>query len=376
MKADFDMLEQLLKRFNESNIANKAEKAEGNIFEIAGYPHYENVVSNILSFFFDTTEQHGYKDLYIKSLLNCYLAKNGRDDISSESIITSNIEREYSNGSDKRIDLLIDCGSFLVLVENKIYASLYNDLDIYTNMANNYLKSTDNEGVPILKIVLSLFEVNDIKQADVINVTYDELIKELCKNKSNYPVSGKWKMFSDEFMENIKRRKATMKMNDEWIEFAENNIDDVSNFIDTYNEDCRKRLDFCKQLCKAVKELDDSLNCGTYSGGKNDPYYSVYLNMKLSDETTVCLETYIMKKPSKKEYEEYSKVYMALWSRDRRSYDYLNRLVKLIDVKDAKQYKSDGWKEQYILQILSLENIDINKLAEDTVKYAQTIRKE
>lgn len=376
MKADFDMLEQLLKRFNESNIANKAEKAEDNIFEIAGYPHYENVVSNILSFFFDTTEQHGYKDLYIKSLLNCYLAKSGRDDISSESIITSNIEREYSNGSDKRIDLLIDCGSFLVLVENKIYASLYNDLDIYTNMANNYLKSTDNEGVPILKIVLSLFEVNDIKQADVINVTYDELIKELCKNKSNYPVSGKWKMFSDEFMENIKRRKATMKMNDEWIEFAENNIDDVSNFIDAYNEDCRKRLDFCKQLCKAVKELDDSLNCGTYSGGKNDPYYSVYLNMKLSDETTVCLETYIMKKPSKKEYEEYSKVYMALWSRVRRSYDYLNRLVKLIDVKDAKQYKSDGWKEQYILQILSLENIDINKLAEDTVKYAQTIRKE
>ena len=376
MKADFDMLEQLLKRFNESNIANKADKAEGNIFEIAGYPHYENVVSNILSFFFDTTEQHGYKDLYIKSLLNCYLAKSDRDDISSESIITSNIEREYSNGSDKRIDLLIDCGSFLVLVENKIYASLYNDLDIYTNMANNYLKSTDNEGVPILKIVLSLFEVNDIKQSDVINVTYDELIKELCKNKSNYPVSGKWKMFSDEFMENIKRRKATMKMNDEWIEFAENNIDDVSNFIDAYNEDCRKRLDFCKQLCKAVKELDDSLNCGTYSGGKNDPYYSVYLNMKLSDETTVCLETYIMKKPSKKEYEEYSKVYMALWSRDRRSYDYLNRLVKLIDVKDAKQYKSDGWKEQYILQILSLENIDINKLAEDTVKYAQTIRKE
>ena len=167
-----------------------------------------------------------------------------------------------------------------------------------------------------------------------------------------------------------------MRMNNEWIEFAENNIDDVSDFIDVYNEDCRKRLDFCKQLCKAIKELDDSLNCGTYSGGKNDPYYSVYLNMKLSDETTVCLETYVMKKPSKKEYEKYSEVYMALWSRDRRSYDYLNRLVKLIEVKDAKQYKSDGWKEQYILQILSINSIDISKLAEDTVKYAQIIKKE
>ena len=112
-------------------------------------------------------------------------------------------------------------------------------------------------------------------------------------------------------------------------------------------------------------------------GGNNDPYYSVYLNIKLDDDTTVCIGTYIMKKPSKKAYEEYSKIYMALWCRDYKSHDnvyaYLRRLVDLIGVKDAIEHKTDGWKEQYILQVLPVESVDIVKLATDTVEYARKI---
>lgn len=199
--------QKLIDDFIKAGITNRAEKMERNIFEIAGYPHYENVVSNILAFFFDTREQHGYQDCWIKSLMECYLSKNLLDDVSSESIVTNNIEREYSNGSDKRIDLLIDCGSFLVLIENKIYASLYNDLEIYSLMAKNYLKKEGLEDTPIIKIVLSLFEVNNISQKDVINITYEELINQVIKNKEKYQTSLKWSMFCDEFIENIKRRK-------------------------------------------------------------------------------------------------------------------------------------------------------------------------
>jgi len=34
--------------------------------EICGQPHYENVCSNILSFFFDTKRNHKFKDLVLK----------------------------------------------------------------------------------------------------------------------------------------------------------------------------------------------------------------------------------------------------------------------------------------------------------------------
>ena len=373
---DFNSLKALLDAYKSTNISSKGKVTESNIFEIAGYPHYENVVSNILAFFFDTEEQHGFKDCYIKSLINCYLKKCPRDDISNESINTNEIIREYSNGSDKRIDLLIDCGDFLVIIENKIYASLYNDLDVYSDMAEKYLDSVNNKGIPIIKIVLSLYEVNDIKQDDVTNITYDELIDELNKNLGCYQVSEKWRLFNQDFMDNIKRRKWTMGVNKSWIEFAKENRDAVSNFIDVYNEECQTRLDFCKKLFKAIKELDDSLLCGTYSGGRIDPYYSVYLNVKLSDGITVCLETYVMKKPTDGVYEDYAKAYMALWSRDRKSYEYLKRLVDLLGVETAIEHESAGWKEQYILQIHSLDSLDINKLAEDTVKYAQALKKE
>ena len=369
-------LKELLKKFNQLDLSKKNEKVEKNVFEIAGYPHYENVISNILSFFFDTEEEHGFKDLWIKSLINCYLAKNNIKDISSDVISTKTIEREYSNGSDKRIDLLIDCSSFLILIENKIYASLYNDLDIYAEMANNYLKNTDNEGVPILKIVLSLFMVDNIPQDDVINITYDELFTELEKNMDEYQTSNKWGILSEDFIESIKRRKSNMKLDNKWIEFAVENTDDISSLIDVYNKDCQMRFDFCKELWKKIKELDNNLHVGTYSGGKNDPYYSVYLNIKLSDTTTVCIETYIMKKPSKKAYEDYDKVYVALWSRDRRTYDYLQRLVNITGVNNAEKHTSDGWKEQYLLQILPVNSINTDTLANDIVRYAHSIEKE
>lgn len=376
MNIDYETLKELLNKFNNSKIKDTYNKEDKNLFEVAGYPHYENVVSNILSFYFDTEEEHGLKDYWIKSLLNCYKSKNKYSEVIGEKISTSNVLREYSNGSDKRIDLLIDCNSFIVLIENKIYASLYNDLDIYTEMVSNYLKDNDNIGVPILKIVLSLYEVSDIKSDEVINITYEELFKELAKNKTKYQINNKWSLLSEEFIENIKRRKSYMKVNKKWIEFAENNIDQVSDFIDIYNKDCYERLDLCKDLCKSIKSIDDSLRCGTYSGGKVDPYYSVYLDIILKDGTDICIETYVMKKPSSKPYEEYSKVYMALWARTRKNKEYLYNIVSKIGLIEAKFHETGGWKEQYILQEIPLELVNINKLASDTVEYAHIIQKE
>ena len=165
-----------------------------------------------------------------------------------------------------------------------------------------------------------------------------------------------------------------MTVNRRWIEFAETNNEKVLDLLKVYNEDCEERLNFCKALNKEIKSIDESFECGTYSGGKTDPYYSVYLNLRRPDGVVVCLETYIMKRPTKKKYEDYDKIYLALWSRVQTGYEYLNELVKVVGVTNAIQHKTDGWKEQYLLQILSVDEVDVVKLAKDIVDYASAIR--
>jgi hypothetical protein len=46
-----------------------AETQNINIFDITGYPHYENVCSNILKFFIDPNAGHGLGSLILKAIL-------------------------------------------------------------------------------------------------------------------------------------------------------------------------------------------------------------------------------------------------------------------------------------------------------------------
>ena len=63
-----DKYEKLLEKFAD---LPKVESAPPTFMEIAGYPHYENVCSNILAFFFDTEEQHEYKDFFKLTFKMC-----------------------------------------------------------------------------------------------------------------------------------------------------------------------------------------------------------------------------------------------------------------------------------------------------------------
>src|SRR5205823_2033066 len=80
--------------------------------ELAGYPHYENVVSNLLAFFLLPTGQHQMRNLMLGSLLKCL-------DIEAE-LSSVAVEREIATTSG-RIDLLITSDTHVILIENKIY---------------------------------------------------------------------------------------------------------------------------------------------------------------------------------------------------------------------------------------------------------------
>lgn len=100
-------------------------KAPRTFLELAGYPHYENVCSNLLSFYLDPEGEHGMGDLLLRALMSCV-------GIPWEATIhKAQTDREVYTKQGGKLDLLVVTDDFIIGVENKIWAVLHNDLDDY-----------------------------------------------------------------------------------------------------------------------------------------------------------------------------------------------------------------------------------------------------
>lgn len=100
-------------------------KSPRTFLELAGYPHYENVCSNLLSFYLNPEEDHGMSDLLLRGLMNCV-------GIPWETTIhKAQTDREVYTKQGGKLDLLVVTDDFIIGVENKIWAVLHNNLDDY-----------------------------------------------------------------------------------------------------------------------------------------------------------------------------------------------------------------------------------------------------
>ncbi|GHV77767.1 hypothetical protein AGMMS49942_25880 [Spirochaetia bacterium] len=217
-------LEQFLKEYK----AFKKIEHNKNFFEISGFPHYENVFSNVLSYFLTN-------NLILKCLLDCINTKfNTLDDAVCD------VRREEYTDSGKRIDIVIETNDYIIGIENKINAPLYNDLDDYYN----YLKKlSENLNKRPVCIILSKNKVLNISE-NWRNVVQ----KEFCNNIRNHyseligQLEYRYFLFLNEFVENIAYLQGASEMNNEFLKLAK--IDDnaekieniISNGMDLRNE--------------------------------------------------------------------------------------------------------------------------------------------
>ena len=71
MEDFYQKYSKLLQEFDSLPKLNKSHSNKSqSIFNIAGYPHYENVASNILAFYFNPDNEHGLGNLLLHSLLS------------------------------------------------------------------------------------------------------------------------------------------------------------------------------------------------------------------------------------------------------------------------------------------------------------------
>ncbi len=225
------------------------EKTRKNLIEIAGYPKWENVNSNILAFYFDETEEHGFQRLFLDSLIEVYNDKNkGNEPIKIPLEATETefvVEREVTTDSGKRIDIVIQDDSetdseWAIIIENKIYAGLYNDLGDYWGRVSAKKK---------YGIVLSVSDTNiDHNQlpndAHYTCILHKELVEQVQNNLHQYFIDAddRHLMFLKDYISNIQNhyenKQNTQVMNDK-LKILREKYKEIQTLHKTENEALR-----------------------------------------------------------------------------------------------------------------------------------------
>ncbi|MBK1854996.1 PD-(D/E)XK nuclease family protein [Verrucomicrobiaceae bacterium 5K15] len=237
-------------------------KKNRTVMQVSGYPHYENVCSNILAFYLDPEEEHGLSDLLLQSLFKVtHKSCSASSALESLSFETINVEREYTTDGNKRIDLVITGENFVFGIENKIYHWLANDLNHYAKAlrqcAIKEQRKNEAEQTPtIIKTVLGLHPVSPEKlQGGFTSITYTDLWQVVQQQLGHYlpNASQKWVIYLLDFIETTKQltgQNMELKENDQF--FIEND--------DQINQMIHARNDFLKRLSNQVSQLHSMIS--------------------------------------------------------------------------------------------------------------------
>lgn len=195
-----------------------------------------------MSFFFDTSREHNLYDLFVRSLIESV----GLSPENYPSDFTSETEVYTEKGN--YIDLLLRNDQINIVIENKIYACLYNDLDDY------YKTASENSKNKPLGIVLSYYPQEEVN-TNYKFVTYEIFFNCIKKNLGFYiqNANKRYLPFLIDFIDNIENLDWSESMDTEFVEFIRKNKDvaiDFSAKLEELRKELRSQVNSVNQLCK------------------------------------------------------------------------------------------------------------------------------
>ena len=216
--------------------------------QIAGFPHYENVCSNILKFYLNPNNFHGLGDLVIKSILKALLVNEA--DFPTNNPIS--VQREVRTLNNGRIDLIIESEHWIVAIENKINHTLNNDLIDYSESVRKFYQKPRE-----LKIVLSIWPEIPNASSGFENLTYERLIKQIeqdLKLMAHENISNDYIIFFNHFILSLKQIFQPIEMNDLQLEFLIKYSEQIEQIRDLDNQ-------FTSVLRRKAYDLINSIKC-------------------------------------------------------------------------------------------------------------------
>lgn len=233
---EIEKFKKILQDFRNGQITSSSKET---FISICGFPHYEKVISSILAFFLDTTREHGLKNLFVHSLHDLL-------DIDFDYSIDFHSFTEVRTDNGNYIDIIIQSDEMTIVIENKIYAKLNNDLNDYFQFAKDKCKKI-TQGV-----ILGIDKIESAN-SNFISITYEQLIEKLRCNLGEYVTSAdsKYTIFLYDFIENIESLTGKVNMNKEFFTFINENADVIYSFETEMNK-LRNEL---RKIVKGVNAL-------------------------------------------------------------------------------------------------------------------------
>ncbi|WP_277488011.1 PD-(D/E)XK nuclease family protein [Catalinimonas alkaloidigena] len=296
------------------------DKQPKTFLEIAQQPHYENVISNILAFFFDTGEEHGLKDLFISCLINLLNNKG-----ASFQMHTCTAQREYGVKKKGRIDILLKdkLEESILIIENKIYHSLNNDLNAYYDSVKKEFPEAD-----ILGIVLGLEPLNT-GHHKFISITHREFIQELQNRIGFYYLNApdKYLLLVKDYIQNINLNYPSHKMQDKL------------RFYHQYHQKINDLSKLHKDVLHHVnEEIEKAAQRYEYKFS-NEPYEEVYYNYwEVLDRKDPLNDEFFYTLIFKEKDHTPPSIYIALSFNDTESSYFQKVLKKLPNLKASYRY--------------------------------------
>ena len=345
---DINKFKNLIDDFNK---LPKSEKLLPTYLEISGQPHFENVCSNILAFYFNTNECHGFKDLVLKSFIECIDEKL----LDEYDIETINIERELYVDEQKRIDIVIECNDLVITIENKIYHILNNRLDLYVKS----IKKKYHDKKEHKFFVLSLKEENP-KNENFLPITYEKFFYKLKQNIGGYFVNSnnQYTTFLIDFIQTIENLTKMKPHNEKFLDFYIKNKTEINKLI----EENKNLKDLLHNKVKSLSALLD-INDNTETENKNVKFSKKWI----WDKNTIVLEFYIEDKivivPIWFEF-DIMRILLYVRKDTKKNINeddpILNRLYIQKNKPKFKRYKLDKNKSRRIIQEKEIKFTEIN----------------
>lgn len=227
------------------------------MLELCQYPsrRFEEICSRLLAFYLHPTNEHGFGDLFLRSLLEL-LNENNELKFTGKDLIVNTEE----NAEGRRIDLTIIGDNFVIGIENKINAYLDNPLDVYKRKLKDYGKDFT------IGLVLSLRKISDKSSVDLMSkngfkpILYAELFEKVKQSLGFYLRNSneKYLTFLTDFIKTIENMESNNILEtDQTAYFYENftKIDELIALYSKFNEGIgRKQSESLKSL---KEELDN-----------------------------------------------------------------------------------------------------------------------
>lgn len=205
------------------------KERETTIFDIAGFPHYENVFSRCYAYFLNPEVGHQLSGVFLDSLLQIIKVKTGKELLFDSWEVTT----EVSTKSGKRIDVLVSQPNTLhgphIIIENKINHWLHNDLQHYWD----HCESPEEFKVGV---VLSLKSeiIHGKMKGKFVNILHTEWLDSIRANLDMAYLNQKHKIYILDFLTALDNLKTDNIMN-ESVRFFFENADKVNRLIETQN---------------------------------------------------------------------------------------------------------------------------------------------